>query len=75
MKISRNKISNCPKCASPKVYRSRRRGLAELFLHRVLFISPYRCYDCDDRHFRFTLSESKVRRTFSGRSDLKTLRP
>jgi len=24
-----------------------------MLLHRVLFISPYRCYDCDDRHYRF----------------------
>ena len=58
MKISGNKTSNCPNCASPSVYRSKRRGLAELLLHRVLFISPYRCYDCDDRHYRFRLNAS-----------------
>jgi hypothetical protein len=24
-----------------------------MLLHRVLLISPFRCYNCDDRHFRF----------------------
>jgi hypothetical protein len=24
-----------------------------MLLHRVLLLSPFRCYDCDDRHFRF----------------------
>jgi hypothetical protein len=56
--ISRKPTTNCPKCESASVYRSKRRGVAETFLHRVLFISPYRCYDCDNRHYRFRLNAS-----------------
>ena len=48
----------CPNCSSVSVYRSRRRGLAEFLLHRVAFISPYRCSECDFRHFRFRLTQS-----------------
>jgi len=61
LKLSRNQTTHCPKCESAEVYRSKRRGVAELLLHRVLFISPYRCYDCDDRHFRFRLSRAYPR--------------
>jgi hypothetical protein len=25
----------------------------ESFLHYILFVSPYRCDECDDRHLRF----------------------
>jgi hypothetical protein len=53
LSISRKPTTHCPKCESASVYRSKRRGVAELLLHRVLFISPFRCYDCDDRHYRF----------------------
>ncbi len=42
----------CPTCQSTSCYRSRRRGVAEFFLHYVLFTSPYRCKDCDQRYFR-----------------------
>jgi hypothetical protein len=54
--ILRKQSTSCPNCESAAVYRSRRRGFAELLLHRVLFISPYRCYECDDRHYRFRLA-------------------
>jgi len=48
----------CPNCGSAEVYRSRRKGLKEFFLHRLFFISPYRCAECDYRHLRSRLPGS-----------------
>jgi len=45
------KSFNCPNCGSPSIYRSRRKGLLEHVLHNTLFISPYRCGSCDERHY------------------------
>src|SRR5882762_11856294 len=50
------KSSVCPNCASHAIYRSRRKGLLEHILHSALFITPYRCGSCDERHVRFRLS-------------------
>jgi len=43
----------CPECGSGSIHRSRRKGLVESILHHALFISPYRCDECYERHFRF----------------------
>jgi predicted Zn-ribbon and HTH transcriptional regulator len=51
--VFRNAPAVCPNCDSASIHRSRRTGLHESLLHWVLFISPYRCKDCDYRHFRF----------------------
>jgi hypothetical protein len=29
----------------------------ESFLHYILFVSPYRCNECDERHLRFRLAK------------------
>jgi hypothetical protein len=29
----------------------------ESLLHYILFMSPYRCDECDERHFRFRLAK------------------
>jgi hypothetical protein len=50
-----SKSSFCPNCASAAIRRSRRQGFLEQVLHRVLFISPYRCNACDNRYFRLRL--------------------
>ena len=39
----------CPRCGSTNVRRSRRRGLLERVLLRLLGLRPYRCEDCDER--------------------------
>jgi hypothetical protein len=44
---------HCPNCGDSTIYRSKRNGPMEFVLHRVFFISPYRCQPCDYRHFRF----------------------
>src|SRR4029077_14508918 len=43
----------CPDCGSELLHRSRRKGLVESVLYHVLFIGPYRCNECFERHFRF----------------------
>ena len=50
----------CPNCASPAIHRSRRKGLLERALHSALFITPFRCGSCDERHFRFRFSSPSV---------------
>jgi hypothetical protein len=42
----------CPHCGSSKIYRSRRRGAEEWFLHYFRSTSPYRCKNCDGRFLR-----------------------
>ncbi|HET7106847.1 MAG TPA: hypothetical protein VFI38_08555 [Candidatus Acidoferrum sp.] len=42
----------CPDCGSTTIHRSRRKDFVETFLHYALFISPYRCDECYERHFR-----------------------
>jgi len=44
---------HCPDCGSASLHRSRRKDFVESFLHYALFISPYRCDECYERHFRF----------------------
>jgi transposase-like protein len=56
------KSSVCPRCASPAIRRSRRKGLLEHVLHSALFISPYRCGSCDERYFRLRLSSLRENR-------------
>jgi hypothetical protein len=50
--IIKNQSPLCPHCGGTATHRSRRRGLQEWALHHVLFKSPYRCQDCDERFFR-----------------------
>jgi hypothetical protein len=45
----------CPNCGNSNIHRSRRNGPVEFILHWVFFITPYRCRECDVRHFRFRL--------------------
>lgn len=42
----------CPNCGSTSIRRSRRKSLLESFLHYALFLTPYRCEECDQRHLR-----------------------
>jgi predicted RNA-binding Zn-ribbon protein involved in translation (DUF1610 family) len=52
--------SDCPNCGSAKVYRSRRKNLLERTLLRALFLHPYRCSECDDRHFGLGLGRESA---------------
>jgi len=45
----------CPNCGGDNVYRSRRNGPVEWFLHYFLFRSPYRCQPCNERFFHSRL--------------------
>jgi hypothetical protein len=57
--LFRDQSPVCPFCNSGRIYKSRRKGLLELLLRRIFFISPYRCLACDARHFRFRLPERR----------------
>ncbi len=49
----------CPSCGSSAIHRSRRKNLLETLLRWVFFISPYRCHDCNYRHFRLSFHTSR----------------
>jgi hypothetical protein len=51
---------HCPECGSNALRPSRRRGPIERFLFVILFLVPYRCRDCEERHFRFGLPRSST---------------
>lgn len=52
-KLDGSQNGHCPDCGSAAIHRSRRKDFVESFLHYALFISPYRCDECYERHFRF----------------------
>jgi len=51
-------IRRCPKCNSLAVRRSHRRGLHEQIILRILLQRPFRCQDCEQRHYGFVLARS-----------------
>lgn len=46
-----SRLRDCPACRSSVVRRSRRRGLFERIVLPLLLRRPYRCLDCDRRHY------------------------
>jgi len=47
------RMRECPRCGSSLVYRAPRRGFQERFVHRLLFLWPYRCSECNIRFLGF----------------------
>jgi YgiT-type zinc finger domain-containing protein len=43
--------AHCPRCNSSKIHRSRRKGLVDRSLLRVLGVHAYRCKECDERYY------------------------
>ena len=43
----------CSYCKSLSVHRSRRRGLFEHLVLRLMLLRPYRCWSCDCRHYGY----------------------
>ena len=54
--------SRCPYCGSADVHRSRRRGFVEGVILRLFLLRPYRCHDCDRRHYRFIFRNGQERK-------------
>ncbi len=52
----RKQLPICPNCGSDRIHRSMRRGPQEWVLHRLAFLSPYRCEACDNRFFGFRVA-------------------
>ena len=47
-------MTKCPKCDSPEVQRSHRRGLGD-HLISLIFLRPFRCRRCYHRFYWFSL--------------------
>src|SRR4029077_12923350 len=44
--------NHCPSCQSTNISRSKRRGLFESIVFKLIHVRPYRCLSCDSRFFR-----------------------
>jgi hypothetical protein len=51
----------CPYCKSDNVRRSRRRGLREGLLLRIILWAPFRCRSCQQRFWAFSLGHHRSR--------------
>jgi hypothetical protein len=43
---------SCPNCRGLLIYRSRKKGILEHVLSKIIFVHPFRCEGCDTRFFR-----------------------
>jgi hypothetical protein len=50
----------CPNCESLLIYRSRKKGILERVLLKLIFVHPFRCEGCDSRFFRWSLHEKPI---------------
>jgi transposase-like protein len=53
------RMKECPRCQSSQVRRSRRRGFQERVVHRLLFVWPYQCRECNIRFIGFQPSYAR----------------
>ena len=44
--------THCPRCQSKNISKSKRRGLFESLVFKLIHVRPYRCQSCDLRFFR-----------------------
>ena len=51
-------VRRCPNCNSFEVHRSKRRSVFEWVVLPLLLLRPFRCQDCDRRHYGFAFSRS-----------------
>jgi len=48
----------CPNCQSSLMHRSKTKGLVEI-VFAALFRRPFRCEECDERFFRWSIGEKR----------------
>jgi len=53
-------MSNCPRCNSKRIRKSRRKGVEEKIFFAMIFVRPFRCESCDHRFFRWAPSYLRV---------------
>jgi DNA-directed RNA polymerase subunit RPC12/RpoP len=46
-------LPHCPHCQSKNITKSKRRGLLESMVLKLVHVRPYRCLACDSRFFRW----------------------
>ena len=51
-------MKHCPLCSSQRIHQSKRKGMLERMLLAMMFVRPFRCERCDDRFFRWSLSDN-----------------
>jgi hypothetical protein len=51
-------VAICPYCGSFDVRRSHRRGLREVLFLPLALLRPFRCEDCDRRHYNMIFCET-----------------
>jgi predicted RNA-binding Zn-ribbon protein involved in translation (DUF1610 family) len=51
---------SCPNCGSLLIYRSRKKGILEHVLSKIIFVHPFRCEGCDTRFFRWSVHEKPI---------------
>jgi hypothetical protein len=61
--------THCPNCSGTRAHWSRRKGMFEKTLLRVLAVRPYRCEDCDERYFGVGLHRDPTGQPGTLRSD------
>jgi hypothetical protein len=52
-----NRIRKCPYCTGRAVRRSHRRNFFEAIVLRGLLLRPFRCLDCERRHYNAVFSK------------------
>jgi hypothetical protein len=52
-----------PTCSSKALRRSKRRGVFELTILRVIPVRPFRCRDCDRRFYSLSSSARSIQST------------
>jgi len=49
----------CPNCQSSRTHRSKTKGMVEIVVAAIIFRRPFRCEECDERFFRWSISEKR----------------
>jgi hypothetical protein len=56
-----NPVRRCPYCDKHRVRRSRRRGVFESVVLPMLLLRPFRCLECNRRHYNIVFSKRAKR--------------
>lgn len=63
------RIRNCPYCKGRAVRRSHRRNFFEAFLLPPMLLRPFRCLDCNKRHYNAVFSRLDPREELTPHED------
>jgi hypothetical protein len=52
-------LPHCPHCHSKNISKSKRRGLLESMVLKLVNVRPYRCLACDSRFYRWAAQHGR----------------